>query len=362
MLHDHDVVAVECQATLEVLGVQVHGRIRGDEEQRIVVQAAFGVHGNRAQGNICRMELGLVEVGVLLVGDFGLLLGPDGNHRVEDFLLDEGLGCGHVIVASVLGLLERARLLHVHDDRIADVIAVALDQMLDESLREVLVVIDLVGVLAQMQDDVRAALLAGGLADVVALDAVAFPLEGLVAAVCLRDDGDLVGDHERRVEADAELADDIDFLELIGIRTLEFERARMGDGAEVLVELVLGHANAIVTDGERAGILVNGDLNAQVAAHDGAVFVLERGEVELIERIRCVGDKLTQEDFAIGVDGVNHQVEQLFALCLEFTHGYVSFRVRYICTNSDCRRGDIDYARPVTDMLPNCSYLEYLSR
>ena len=275
MLHDHDVVAVERQATLEVLGVQVHGRIGGDEKQRIVVQAAFGVHGNRAQGCICRMELGLIEISVLLVRDFGLFLGPNGNHRVEDFLLDEGLGCGHVIVASVLGFLERTRLLHVHDDWVADVIAVALYQVLDEGLREVLVVIDLVGVLAQVQDDVRAALLAGGLADVVALDAVAFPLESLVAAVRFRNDGDLVGDHERRVEANAKLADDVDFLELIGIRALELERARMGDGAQVLIELVLGHANAVVADGERAGILVNGNLNAQVAAHDGAILVLE---------------------------------------------------------------------------------------
>ena len=330
MLHDHDVVAVERQPSLEVLGVQVHGRIRGDEEQRVVVQATLGVHGDGAQGCIGRMELGLVEIGVLLVGDLRLLLGPDGNHRVEDFLLDVRFGCGHVVIAGILGLGQRARLLHVHEDGVADVIAVALDQVLDERLGEVLVVVDLVGVLAQMQDDVGAAFCPLGFADVVALDAVAFPLEGLVAAIGPRDDRHLVGDHEGGVEANAELADDVDFLEILRVRALELERTGMGDGAEVLVELVLRHADAVVADGERARVLVDGDLDVQVAAHDGAVLVLERAEVELVEGVRRVGDELAQEDLAVGVDGVNHQVEQLLALCLEFTHGYVSFRVRYI--------------------------------
>lgn len=134
VLHDHDVVAVERQPSLEVLGVQVHGRIRGDEEQRVVVQATLGVHGDGAQGRIGRMELGLVEIGILLVGDLRLLLGPDGNHRVEDFLLDVRFGCGHVVIAGILRLGQRARLLHVHEDGVADVIAVALDQVLDERL------------------------------------------------------------------------------------------------------------------------------------------------------------------------------------------------------------------------------------
>ena len=40
--------------------------------------------------------------------------------------------------------------------------------------------------------------------------------------------------------------------------------------------------------------------------------------MQLIERIRRVGNKLPQKDLVIRIDGMNHQVEKLFCFCLKF--------------------------------------------
>ncbi len=58
---------------------------------------------------------------------------------------------------------------------------------------------------------------------------------------------DTLGDDERRVEADAELADELRRLLLIaGQRAEEFRGARAGDGAEVGDGLGARHADAVV--------------------------------------------------------------------------------------------------------------------
>ena len=68
-----------------------------------------------------------------------------------------------------------------------------------------------------MQDDVGSAIRAVGGFYGESLDAVGVPLAGLVAPVCSRDHGHVVGDHEARVKADAELPDDVDVFVLLGL-------------------------------------------------------------------------------------------------------------------------------------------------
>ena len=45
-------------------------------------------------------------------------------------------------------------------------------------------------------------------------------------------------------------------------------------------------------------------------------------EIALIAGIGCVGNQLTQEDIAVGVDGVDHQVHQFFAFGFELVHSH----------------------------------------
>jgi len=73
--------------------------------------------------------------------------------------------------------------------------------------------------------------------------ALEHPLLGLVGR--LARDGDPVGDEERRVEAEAELADQVAAVALLEVLE-ELGRARARDRAEVRGELLLGHADARV--------------------------------------------------------------------------------------------------------------------
>ena len=91
-----------------------------------------------------------------------------------------------------------------------------------------------------------------------------------------REDRHLVGDHERGVEADAELADQLGPLRRLGCFKLFEERrgAGLGDGAEVLDGALAVHADAVVGDGQRAGVLVDGDLDLPVLVAFEQVLVL----------------------------------------------------------------------------------------
>ena len=317
---------VELQSVLEVLGVEGLGNLRRHEQQRVVVQRAFRVQwdGQQRVGEV--VELGLVELGILLARDLGFLARPYGGHGVQCLGLDIALVLGRVVVAGVVGFGLLARLFHVHAYGVAHVVAVALHQVLERVLAEVVVVVlgrlALAGVFAHVQDDVGAAFVALGLRDGVAFQPVAFPAPGRIRAVGARRDDDLVGHHERRVEADAELPDDVHFL--VGLRLvtlLELEAAGVCDGAEVLFQLGVRHADAVVGYRNGARVAVHGQLDAEVAAYDGFVAVLQRLQVELVEGVRRVGYQLAQEDVLVRVDGVHHQIEELLAFRLELAHG-----------------------------------------
>ena len=332
LLHDQHVGAVQLQALLVVLAVQVVRRAAGDEQQRIIGQRSLGVDGERSSRVGEVVEGLLVELVVLFLLYVGLAALPDRHHGVDGLDLGVLFVLGLIVVASILGLGLLAGLRNLHAHGVAHVVAVALDEVLQAVLAEELVEVLLVGVVLQGQDDVGAVALALGLLDGVALDAVGFPGPGLVAAVGLRHHAHGLRHHERAVEAHAELADDVDVVALLlGVLLLEGHGIGMGDGAQVAVQILLRHADAVVGHGDGAGVLVEGDVDAELILRQLDAGVGEAFEVQLVDGVRRVGDELAQEDLAIGVDGVDHQIEQLLALCLELAHVRRFLSVRAWC-------------------------------
>ena len=129
----------------------------------------------------------------------------------------------------------------------------------------------------------------------------------------------MVGDHEGRIEADAELADQGGaFAGLAGLEPLH-ERLGAGarDGAERLDQLVAAHADAVVLDGQGLGVGVDLDGDARLG------FVVEqrrRGDrlvAQPLAGVGCVGDQLAQEHVLVGIDRVHHQVQQARNVGLE---------------------------------------------
>ena len=80
-----------------------------------------------------------------------------------------------------------------------------------------------------------------------------------------RNDGDLVGNDEGRIEADAELADQVRVLGLVaGQRREEFPGAGLGDGAEVFDGFIAAQSDAVVGDGDGARRLVEGNADLEI--------------------------------------------------------------------------------------------------
>ena len=129
-----------------------------------------------------------------------------------------------------------------------------------------------------------------GFFDGVAVNAGGFPFPRLVGAEGAARDRDMIAYHERGIEAHAELAYNIDLFSGL-IRRLalfEIERAALCDGAEVLLQLLTGHAAAVVAHLKRARLLIGDEPYLIGIAGDLHAPVGQRAEIELVYRVACV--------------------------------------------------------------------------
>ena len=151
----------------------------------------------------------------------------------------------------------------------------------------------------------------------------------LVAAGGPGDQGHLVGDDEGAVEADAELADQLrrhDALLACGAHGLQESRGpALGDGPDILHDLIIGHADAVIGDLQGPLLLVRGDLDLQfrIVAQQ---FRFRLGlETELVDGVRGVGDEFPQEDLPVGIERVDDDVHELLDFGLELMGFLLSF-------------------------------------
>ena len=112
---------------------------------------------------------------------------------------------------------------------------------------------------------------------------------------------------ESRIETNAELTDDVVFVvDGVGIVVFKIKAAALGDGAKVVFEVFGGHANAGVFDGDGARIFVRGEANIKIILVEGAGFIGEGLVINLVDGVGRIRDKLAQENFAVGVNRMNH--------------------------------------------------------
>ena len=128
----------------------------------------------------------------------------------------------------------------------------------------------------------------------------------------------LVRDDEGGIEANAKLPDELCVPGGVGAQVLEeLARPGLGDGTDMFDHLLARHADTVVGDGDRTGGLVIGDTKCQRGIVPEQLGVCDRLEAQLVAGIRPVRHQLAQEDFLVPVQGVNHQVEQLFDFSLK---------------------------------------------
>ena len=297
----HDEHALHEQANAALLAVRdVMRRLLGNEQEAGQFVRAFDLEVRPRERVVPVVARVLVELDVLVLRDLALAAGPQRASLVD----------GLPLRASFLVLAA----LDLHADRPAHIVAVLAHDGLNRPLLEVLL-----RVFLDVQRDVRAAAFAFAEANFVVALRLALPDPGLVATGSLRADRDRVRDQERRIEADAELADHRDVLLLLGRQRLhQLLRARARDRAEVRDQVVLRHADAVVADRQRALLLVGDQFDAQlgVAAEDRRVG--QRLQVEVVDRIARVADQLAEEHLAMAVERVDDDREDLVDFGLEY--------------------------------------------
>ena len=173
-----------------------------------------------------------------------------------------------------------------------------------------------------MQHDLGAArdprrLLVGGGRHLEARAAGGGPGPGLGRAGAAARHLDAVGHHEGGVEPDAELADEA--LPVLGVLQPLQEGLGAGprQGAEIVYKLLPVHADAVVGNGQRSGGFVGLDpdrqplvASQQVGPGDGLV-------ADLVAGVGGVRHQFPQEHVGLGIDRVDHQVEELGHLGLK---------------------------------------------
>ena len=81
--------------------------------------------------------------------------------------------------------------------------------------------------------------------------------------------------------------------------------------------LLAGHADAVVTDRHRPGLGIGLDPHAQVLFIAQQRRIGQRQETQLVVGVGGVGNQLAEEDLAVAVEGMDHELQQLTNLGLE---------------------------------------------
>mmetsp|Transcript_28972 Transcript_28972/g.61126 ORF Transcript_28972/g.61126 Transcript_28972/m.61126 type:complete len:729 (-) Transcript_28972:69-2255(-) len=355
VVHDEHAPDVQLDVVRLLLVVEhVKGGSLWGEEDRLELE--LSLDGKVLHGEVLLPVVGetLVEGGVLVLGDLLWVPHPDGLLLVHQIplvahllhllrllllglvvdLLDLALLLlallllgRRVLLGLVVADLLLGGLLRPQGDGVADELAVLLDEVLDALLLEVLEL-----VLLQVEHHLRAALHVFAVVPLDGEGAAGLGLpDVLLVVVVLGGDHDAVGHEVGRVETHAELADHAD-VGAGGEGLHEGLGARARDGAQVVHQVGLGHAQTRVDDRQGVVGLVRDDVDEELRLGLELALVREPLEADLVQGIGGVRNQLSEEDLLVAVERVDDQTQKLVDLSLEgkglsvlSRHGLASF-------------------------------------
>ena len=132
--------------------------------------------------------------------------------------------------------------------------------------------------------------------------AVGAPLPDLRFAGTPADHLHSVGHHEGGVEADAELADLRDVAAGLVELFDEGGSARLGDGSQILDQLLAIHPDPVVGDAEPPRGLVHGQADSELRIVGDELGVGDRLIPQAVAGVRGVRDQLAQEYLLVRVE------------------------------------------------------------
>ncbi|KWV87446.1 hypothetical protein PFLmoz3_03295 [Pseudomonas fluorescens] len=243
LVHYEHALHVQLQAFWRLALVQVERSTGRYVEQRAVFELTFNLVVAPAQRVLVVVPDVLVELLVFLVLDLGTRTGPQGAGAVDGFPLHRrgffAFGNG-----LFLGQLDRQR----------DVVGVLLDDVAQTPA-----IGEFVFTGFQVQHDARTTVSLVDSGDFKFALALGSPVHAFagVKAGAAAEYFNLVGDDEGRIEAHAELADQVRVFFLVARQVLhEICGAGLGDGPQVGDRIVTAHADTVVFEGDGLGVFV----------------------------------------------------------------------------------------------------------
>ena len=201
-----------------------------------------------------------------------------------------------------------------------DELRVLFDKILDLSLFKELLLIFL-----KFKDDLGSS---GNGLTVIWVDgesssSVGFPFV-LDVIVMFGDNSDLLGNEISGVETDTELTDHAN-IGTSGDSLHETSGSRFGNGTKVVNEITFGHTNTTILNGKSVVSFIWDDLDSKIWLSLELLWLSDGVVSDLVKSIRGVGNKLSQENFFVGVESVDDQRHQLLDIGVEredfFGHG-----------------------------------------
>ena len=178
-----------------------------------------------------------------------------------------------------------------------------------------IVIRELHAVLRQMEGNGRSDLLPVGLLHGELAAAVALPVNGLRSLLIgKRINGDKRRYHERRIEAQSEVADDLIVVRLILVFIHEGFRTGEGNVVDILLHLIRGHAKSVIGNLNGLALGIQNHVNSCLPALRKLRFSHHFQLLQLCNCIAAIGNQLTIENIMVTVQPFLDNREHVLAV------------------------------------------------
>ena len=301
-IHDQHAVGVELKTFFVIFGIEIVRRFAGNVEEGVVSGHPFGFAVDHFQRFGVIVKFILIELLIFLFGDLALVFAPERDHAVQRFGFDHRFGF------AVFAAFHGTMMGHIHADGITDIIGIFLHEVFHAEGGEIIAVFFFFGIFFEIECNFGPGGFFFAGFNGVTVGAFGSPAVGGIGAEGLTFHHDPVADHKSGIEAHAELTDDLNIFRF-GIFLFKSLRTALSDGAEIVFQFIGGHADAVIGNFEDAFpfVEIDTDLKIIFAQTDG--FIGQGTEIELINGVGSVGDQLTEKNFLMGIDRIDHQIQ-----------------------------------------------------
>ena len=314
IIHNEDTTAIQLQTLLVVLRIIVERCLTRDKHQCCKGNCTLYTRMNHLLRLCIIVEFALIELIVFFFCYFRLASLPQRNHGIQrfQFLYSFIFRFSRLIriLVFTFRIVHTLAGFHPHLNRVTDIVGIFLNQTLNLILLQIVVIILIFRVILQIQNDFCSMLIFFTFINGIAVNRIAAPQIGGFLTVFLRRYLHTAGNHKCRIEADTKLSDDIHIILLLCIfhLLLKRQRATLRNRSQIVLKLILVHTQTVITDCQSTVFLICLQINFKAGCIYITQVIRQCLIIQLVNCITCIGDQLSQKDFLMCINRVDHQI------------------------------------------------------